>query len=249
MNRGLSKDGIMKKVMQMDKHDKTYEIVIEAINGMIREGTVKRGDRLPPERQLALDLGVSRTSIREALKTLEVIGLLERRHGGGTFIKDDFTNALERPVSLLLAFDKIERREIFELRTMVEAEMTFHAASRITDEEIGELRVLLDRMLSEEDESIRSQYDKKFHLTIAIASRNHIIQSFYKVINNLLDQFIEEIRYFVNLEDIDLVNVTHKRIFEAIERRDPKLAREAMDNHMKIVRTYFDRHLRDVGEN
>ena len=228
----------------MEKRDKTYEVVIEAINQMVRDGSVTRGDRLPPERQLAIDLGVSRTSIREALKTLEVIGLLERRHGGGTFIKDDFTNALERPVSLLLAFDRIEKNEILELRTMVEAEMTYYAAMRISDKEIENLKRILMHMIDEEDEKISTQYDKQFHFAIAKASQNHLIQSLYKVIYNLLDQFIGEIRYFVSLEDSELVDQTHIKIFEAIEAKDPDLARQAMGNHMKTVIEYFDKNMR-----
>jgi GntR family transcriptional repressor for pyruvate dehydrogenase complex len=228
----------------MEKRDKTYEVVIDAINKMVKDGAVTKGDRLPAERQLAIDLGVSRTSIREALKTLEVIGLLERRHGGGTFIKDDFTNALERPLSLLLAFDRIEMREILELRTMVEAEMTYHAAKQISDEEIEELRELLRLMLDTEDETISTQYDKQFHFAIAKASRNHIILSLFQVINNLLDEFIKEIRYIVSLDDNKLVDVAHINIFEAIEAKDPDRARKAMGDHMKIVNDYFKQEIK-----
>ncbi|MCD6434986.1 MAG: FadR family transcriptional regulator [Clostridiales bacterium] len=224
----------------MQTNEKTYEIVIETIKKMILEGTVAQGDRLPPERQLALDLKVSRTSIREALKTLEVIGLLERKHGGGTFIKNDFANALQKPLSLLLAFKQIEKREILELRTMIEAEMTYYAAMRITDSEIEELRQILNLMLEVGDEQISVQYDKQFHFAIAKASKNHIIQSFYQVIYDLLDQFIGEVRYYVALEDLKLVNVTHIKIFDAIAEKNPIKAKMAMTNHMNIVNKYFD---------
>jgi GntR family transcriptional repressor for pyruvate dehydrogenase complex len=99
-------------------------------------------------------------------------------------------------------------------------------------------------MLEEKSEKVSTIYDKQFHFAIARASQNHIIQSFYQVIYNLLDQFIEEIRYFVSLEDTELVDVTHVKIFEAIEARNPDLAKQAMSNHMKIVNNYFDKNMR-----
>ncbi len=229
----------------MEVNEKIYQKVIDAINQMISEGKVERGGKLPPERQLALDLGVSRTSIREALKTLEVIGLLERKHGGGTFIKEDLSDALVRPVSLLLAFDRIEKREILELRMMIESEMTYYAAQRITDDEIETLSDILVKMCEIQDELIRISYDKEFHFAIAKASRNHIIQNFYQAIYNLLDEFIGEIRYYVSLESQDLVNDTHQDIFDAIKQRDPMKAKEAMNRHMKIVNDYFEKNMKE----
>src|SRR6056297_4335974 len=104
------------------KNNKVYEQIIEQIRELIYEGELKKGDRLPSERQLKKDLGVSRASIREAFSALEMIGLIESRPGEGTFIKERFDDNLVDPLSLVLILNENVEEELLELRRVLEVD-------------------------------------------------------------------------------------------------------------------------------
>ena len=134
------------------KNTKVYEQVIIQIKDMIDKGTLKKGDKLPSERNLVEQLMVSRASIREALRALEVIGLIECRQGEGNYIKASFQDNLFEPLSIMFMLEGSNPEAIWELRKIMEVEAAGLAAKKITDEQLKELKAITQRFKNCEDE-------------------------------------------------------------------------------------------------
>src|SRR5690554_3631179 len=126
------------------KNTKVYEEVIEQIKFMITSGQLKKGEKLPPERELVEKFQVSRTSVREALRALQIIGLIESRQGGGNYIKDSFDDNLIEPLSMMFVLQNSRNSEILELRRVLEVETARLAAKNISDEELTRLKEIID---------------------------------------------------------------------------------------------------------
>ena len=219
------------------KNTKVYEQVIDQIKEMIKDGTLKKGDKLPSERDLVEQLGVSRASIREALRVLEIIGLLDCRQGEGNFIKHNFDNGLFEPLSVMFMLNESKPEEIFELRKVIEVETAALAAKRITEEELEELYKLIEEMKNSESEDDRTKIDKKFHYTIAYASRNFLILNILNTISTLMDSFIKNAREEILKKhyDNDIINSQHKSICDALSLHNPSEAAFAMRKHMELI--------------
>ena len=115
------------------KSEKVYKIIMKQIKDIVKSGELKRGDKLPSERELALRLNVSRTSVREAIKALETLGLVESKHGGGNYIKNDFEDILLEPLSIAFMLLGSNNSEILELRKVIEPEVASMAAKNIKE--------------------------------------------------------------------------------------------------------------------
>lgn len=223
------------------KNAKVYEQVIEQIKKMILDGTLKKGDKLPTERDLAEQLQVSRATVREALRALDVIGLVESRQGAGNYIKENFESNLFEPMSMMFMLEKGTPSEILEFRKVLESEAAVLAAERITNEEVRCLEELLHELKECTDEKESSIIDKKFHFTIAKASKNLLIINILEVISQLLDEFIKDSREkILAFEDNrSKLNEQHEMIYKAIENRDIELTRRAMLEHLKFIEDYI----------
>lgn len=223
------------------KSTKVYEQVIEQVKNMIIDGTLKKGDKLPSERELAEHLQVSRTSIREALRALQVIGLVECRQGEGNFIKQSFENNLFEPLSIMFMLQKSDTSEIIELRKIIEIETASIAAKKVTEEELNSMKFLIDVLKGSEDEEERVKADKKFHYTIAHASKNFLIVSILNAVSSLIDSFIKDARkkILADKENVDVLVKQHKDIYMALKERDPAKASEAMEKHLDFAGKYM----------
>src|SRR5919108_336556 len=126
------------------KSTRIYEEIVRQVKQMIAEGRLKSGDRLPPERDLAEMFVVSRTSVREALRALESLGLLEIRAGEGTFVREVSVESLIEPLALVMASQREAIAELFEARRLLEPGIAALAASRATPEEVSEMERILE---------------------------------------------------------------------------------------------------------
>ncbi len=117
------------------KNMKVYEQVVDQIKEMVRVGQIKKGDKLPTERVMAEELQVSRTSIREAMRALEVVGLIESRQGAGNYIREEFDDVLLEPLSIVFMLQNGTNKDIFELREVLELSTIFLSVMRISDED------------------------------------------------------------------------------------------------------------------
>ncbi len=228
------------------KNDKVYEQVIEQIKNLIYEGKLKRGDKLPSERDLRTQLGVSRASIREAFSALEMIGLIKSRPGEGTFIKTEFDNNLVTPLSLVLLLNENVAEELLELRRVLEVDCVRLAAERTTEEDIKEMKFYLDQLYQSsgyEQKSIES--DKAFHYTIARASGNKVLYYVMKSISEAMDFHIKNTRTKLVSKKETMMNFLeqHKRIFAAIKNNNPEKAMEEMKGHLDYVEKLVNKEI------
>ncbi|MCY6484589.1 FadR/GntR family transcriptional regulator [Clostridium aestuarii] len=219
------------------KNTKVYEQVIEQIKGMISDGTLKRGDKLPSERDLVQQLGVSRASIREALRALDIIGLIESRQGEGNFIRESFENGLVEPLSIMFMLNESKPKEIFELRKVMEIETAALAAKRISESELEVLKDLVNKMENSNDEEIKVKIDKKFHYTIAHASGNFVIFNILNTLSTLIDAFIKDARKEILRKDKNknTINTQHEAIYNALKEHNPGEAATVMRKHMELI--------------
>jgi GntR family transcriptional repressor for pyruvate dehydrogenase complex len=211
-----------------------YEEIIRQVKQMIAEGRLKSGDRLPPERDLAEKFVVSRTSLREALRALESLGLVEIRPGEGTFVRKVSVEALIQPLALIMASQREAIGELFEARRLLEPAIAALASGRATPEEIQEM----ERILDEQSKAIAAgntglAQDAAFHAAIGIAAHNRAITRIAHALMDLLTQSREESlntpgRPTRSHED-------HRRILAAIGRRDERAAELAMREHLQAV--------------
>jgi GntR family transcriptional repressor for pyruvate dehydrogenase complex len=216
------------------KSTRIYEEIVRQVKQMITEGRLKSGDQLPPERDLAEKFVVSRTSVREALRALESLGLIEIRPGEGTFVRKVSIDALVEPLALLLTSHREAIAELFEARRLLEPALAALAAARATRDEIQEM----ERILEEQAEEIAAgktglAQDAAFHTAIGAAAHNRAITRIAHAIMDLLTQSREEALNTPGRPTRS--HQDHRRILAAITARDERAARQAMLEHVEAV--------------
>lgn len=237
---------VMRKYYNEYKFNYNYEgnkvsnVVLEYLVKEIREGNLKKGDRLPSERDLQEQLSTSRNSIREVYKSLSTIGILEYKSNRGAFIRNQMEDWFNEPIQIIFKLSDITERDIFEFRKMLETEVAYLAAKRINDDEIGELKRYYQLMNNSEDEVEKAKYDKLFHYTINKASKNAIIQYSYNALTSIMELFTFNIRKEVEkYEPEGTVDKLHDNIYEAVIKRDSDKARMYMQQHMDMIIKHF----------
>lgn len=217
-----------------------YQQIVDQISRMIREGALRPGDRLPPERQLAEAFGVSRAAVREALSALSMSGLLEVRPGEGTFIRGAAPEGLIGPLATLLTVERDEAlgRELLEIRVALEAESSFLAARRWEPEDLAAIETALQAM-EEEHRSGRlgAAADWQFHYAIAAASGNGLLLQIMRMLSESMRESLEAYRRrLLRIPSMgERLLAEHRGILEAIRDRDAPLARERMRAHIEGV--------------
>ena len=174
------------------KNMKVYEQVVDQIKEMVRVGQIKKGDKLPTERVMAEELQVSRTSIREAMRALEVVGLIESRQGAGNYIREEFDDVLLEPLSIVFMLQNGTNKDIFELREVLELSTIFLSVMRISDEELKKLGELVERFKTSRDEEENVKIDSEFHSIIVKGANNVLITNLLEGVSELVDKFISE---------------------------------------------------------
>jgi GntR family transcriptional regulator, transcriptional repressor for pyruvate dehydrogenase complex len=213
-----------------------YEQIVKQIEDSIERGDLKEGDQLPAERELALQFGVSRTAVREAVKALREKGLVEAYPGRGTFITSETSN------SIRLTFDRMIKSgprdgtlHLVEVREILEPEIAALAAKRVTEENLNELReaiAIMDGAKTDPDSYIEADLD--FHLALAEAAANPLILSLIDSIVGVLRE--QRLSIFKVDGGPERGQYHHKRILEAVENHDSSGARDAMRAHLRQVR-------------
>jgi GntR family transcriptional regulator, transcriptional repressor for pyruvate dehydrogenase complex len=213
---------------------KLYEEVAKQIERLIVEGGLKPGDKLPPERELAEMFQVSRSSLRDAIRTLELTGLLEPRHGEGTVVCDLSADLLVNPLANMLTRKRELVAELLDVREMLEPPLAARAAAHASPEEIAYLEDILRR----QKEMVRRgelaiEEDSEFHYTIAMAAKNSVVQKVLDVLMDLLRTSRERSLQVEGRRQRSLAG--HRRILKAIRQRDSTAAESAMRRHLKEI--------------
>ena len=208
----------------------TADICRKMVSHLIR-GDWRSGERIPAERELCQKLGVGRASLREALKALEIMGMIETRLGDGTYVckRSDF---FSRPLLWAIASSsEAEANELVEARRLIEVELAGLAAERATAENVQQLGKYLDRMencIGSPLEFVQS--DIAFHLAIGQSAHNSILMNALHLIRNLLQQWISSSLSIEGVSEKALEQ--HKQIFLAIAKKNSSAARSAMEHHL-----------------
>lgn len=226
------------------KDVKVYQQVIEQIKGMIKSGDLQPGDRLPSERDLVEHLQVSRTSIREALSALQLIGLVESRHGEGNFIRAGLDLNFLEPLSVLFLLDRTPAAEVLQFRLLLEVESARLAATEAGPEQIAKIGAAveyLERCQQDEEQSIR--WDKELHYAIAEASGNRLLYNVVISISDLVDLSIEDSRAKILMDPAnrDTLHQQHKGVYAAIVAGKGDLAAQRMREHLEFVNLCMER--------
>ena len=217
---------------------KLAEQVAEQIMERIREQGVEPGTRLPSERELMSALKVGRSSVREAINGLAMLGVVEIRHGQGVFVAD--RSRIQGQGAIIAALAKGVTRELFEARRVVEPEAARLAAERRTDAELEEMRQTLDRHAERiAAGELAVEESVAFHLRIAEAAHNELLAGFVSSFSELLAErgpILEELPGFQEWE-----LQQHTSVFEPVRDADPELAAERMLAHLDAVVGYHER--------
>jgi GntR family transcriptional repressor for pyruvate dehydrogenase complex len=218
------------------KARKTYEQIIAYIRGAISSGRLRPGDRLPPETDLARSLGVSRPTVREALKVLESQNLLRSSTGptGGTFVEAidgaGVAEYLKDSISLLLDVDELTLEELWAVREDIEIRAVGMAAARRTEQDLEAMRRTIE---SDEYKDFDAYFpDITFHRAIANASRNRLLSLFMLSIHMTIRTLAER---YVLPEAKQVSQTQHRLLYEAILNQDEALARMRMKEHLQMA--------------
>lgn len=220
-------------VEPIPKVDLTEE-VIRRIKLLLVEGKIKPGSKLPPERELSEMLGISRPSLRQGLKALRMISVIESRRRHGTFVSDSTAEVLQEPLDFVMLLNAITIEELFEVRRVIEVELAGLAAVRGTNEELRAIKACISRQQADLDapEKFLAE-DIAFHMAIAAAAHNVLFGIFLESIARLLR---EQRRALLDTEDkLSKSYRDHVAIWEKLRVRDAVGARKMMLNHLERV--------------
>lgn len=225
------------------------ETIIDQIKEMILSGAMKKGQRLPPERELAEMLSVGRTSVREAIRALQYMGILEVRSGDGTFLSENLS-LLSDHFKTSFLIKQYSVMEMVEARKVIEVETVCLAAERSSEEERKNLLVLFEKSKEfKNDVSAFLNADFAFHIKIARMSHNSVLVEFVKAMRELtLEENLDVVKKPGQIQTA--INF-HKEIMDAIYAFDPVKARSVMLEHLEdieqTVREISQEALKDRG--
>lgn len=223
--------------------------IVSQIVDLISRDVLKPGERLPSERELCRQFGVGRSSLREALRSLTVMGILDGRVGDGTFVSNNNERYLEKALQWSLLLDRKKIQDLIETRLMLESQTAFLAAQRASSENIDEI----ERTLKGMEASIQQpekylEFDVQFHLTVAQATQNSILYNLLNMTRNYLQTWIKgslaeppipkaERRAILSVRE-------HQKILLTLQKRDAEEAHQAMTQHILsssvALQTHFE---------
>lgn len=219
---------------------KLYEEIAAQMIAQIHDGTLKPGDRLPSERTLAEKYGVSRTAIREALRSMEMMGCVESRVGEGTFIKSPSLSNIVDPFSMVMSRNGKLDTDLIEVRLILETEVAAMAAQRRTEAQLDALKQSIDDMRADiEGGGNGVASDDRFHSILVEACGNEAMSVMLNMCAGLLSRTRPITQSIKGVPKIALKD--HAAICAAVEAQDERLARKLMKTHLNRALRYLNR--------
>ncbi len=210
----------------------TRDRVVDHVRRLLERGGLKAGDRLPSERDLALELGVSRPSVRSGLEALEAMGVVVSRRGAGTFIADGPPTLGAEPLSLLATLHGFTPNEMFEARRVLEVGVAGLAAEHAPPEHLATLAEEVTEMFASVDDPVAFLlHDVRFHRAVAAGCGNRVLAALMEMV---AAQFYELRKETVSLaRDLRDSAEMHRRVYRAVRAHDVEAARTAMTEHLQ----------------
>lgn len=224
------------------------DMVVEQIKEMIADGTLKLGERIPSETDLANQLSVGRTTVREAIKALCVIGVLSRTNAG-TFVSNDISIINSEPLTYKLLIQNDTRSEVYEARWSLEGEIAALAAKRASEDDILQLENAIKQSqlaIDNEDHDAYFKADMDFHIGMADAAGNSVLFELYSVVYEIMLRSYDKTYRLIDQKDFQNWGVNnHIALLEAIKAKDSELARLLARKPMAEVTEKLSNALRD----
>ncbi|ABX41690.1 FadR/GntR family transcriptional regulator [Lachnoclostridium phytofermentans] len=215
---------------------KSYSKVIDYIKHQIMAGQLRIGDKLPAERELSEALGVSRNSVREAVRTLDIMGVISSQHGAGNYVQGNFENNLVESMSMMFLLNQINYEQISQLRLGLEMQALMLSIDNITEPELKQMEQIISQLenVTEENNVI---LDKKLHYSIAVASGNVLILNILQALSTIVDQFIVDLRREILSSEDSKAGLceAHKGMVRSLLTKDKELGRKSVYKHFALI--------------
>ncbi len=227
--------------------ERAFNGILEQIIDNIQKGNLKAGDALPAERTMAETMKVSRSAVREALRALELLGIIEAVPGGGNYVTSDLDTWLIGPLTILFRLNNGYVRQNQQLRAALERENAILAAKKCTPLDAAELWMILARLDAAENEKDRGSLDKELHTKIGKIADNPMIYSVLAAADQLTDNIISGTRDYImrKNQSASVVDEQHHRLVEAIINGNAEEAGNRMSEHMDTVEEYMEQMLEE----
>jgi GntR family transcriptional repressor for pyruvate dehydrogenase complex len=216
--------------------------IVEKFRKAIGDGALRIGDKLPPERELCVQLGVSRTSLREAIRMLRAYGVLEATQGGGTYVTDKFSENIFEFLGFGTSLDKKNFLHLLHVRDIIESGAVEKAASSANEAALERLESLVESLENESDTTKLGLLDATFHETIIEMAGNPILTAFYRMIFKMLMQGTSRVIALPSARAIAMKD--HRNIFKALKSGDSRKCKSLIRKHMqattKLIETYLN---------
>jgi GntR family transcriptional repressor for pyruvate dehydrogenase complex len=223
------------------------ELVVERIKELLARGELRAGSRLPPERELAEMLNISRPSLRTALKALSVMGIIRAKPGAGTYIAESLPEVFTEPMHFMTLINNTSVEELFEARRIIEAGLAELAAERasaddvqLLNKEIGGMRETID------DPENFLKHDVRFHQVMAHAANNKLMSGVMDTIAQLL--FHIRRQTIAHASDLEEAIEWHQKIVDAIRKHEPRRAKDMLSGHLRSAQDAWTRENKSEDE-
>lgn len=216
---------------------KVYENVLGYIKQQILNGELQKGDKLPPERELAEELKVGRNSVREALRVLDIMGVITSTQGAGNYLSCNYKKNLVESMTMMFLLEQIDYQQLSELREAIEIKAAALAADKISMEQVEELQNIVSELGSSSDEAYCAELDKRLHYIIGMAAHNVLIFEILEALSNVIDIFICNLRgkILLNPSSRERLQQIHEDIVAGLRSRDKTQIVAAFEEHFRLI--------------
>lgn len=230
------------KNMQDNAKEKPYQLVIDLVKEEVLHGNLRPGNRLPGERELAEQLGISRNSVREGLRILENMGVTSSQHGAGHYIALNFDESMTEMLSLIYTMKGMGRDDLNQFRYCLEREAMHLAVDYASEQQKIMIGKHLEALLAAETEKDRYEHDMALHMTLIEASRNDYLITTYRALTNVIEDYIPVLRGKIieGMKSNHKLEDTHRMLVMGVVNSDLRTGLEGLSRHFEYIRQFKD---------
>ena len=220
----------------MAREEKAYARVIEKVKKMILSGELKPGEKLPPEREFAEKLEVSRNSVREAIRIMDMMGIVSSQQGSGNYVTCEFQKSITETMAMMFAMDQVNDKQISQVRYSLEVLAFTLALDRVREEDLAKMEECVEKLDKNGDSKNNATLDKIIHYTLARASGNQLLIDILEACSGVFDIFIEDMRYGIlkNENRKTELNECHRHLVDALREGDREKGLQALKWHFEM---------------
>ena len=221
----------------MAREEKAYARVIEKVKKMILSGELKPGEKLPPEREFAEKLEVSRNSVREAIRIMDLMGIVSSQQGSGNYVTCEFQKSITETMAMMFAMDQVNDKQISQVRYSLEVLAFTLALDRVREEDLAKMEECVEKLDKNGDSKNNATLDKIIHYTLARASGNQLLIDILEACSGVFDILIEDMRYGIlkNENRKTELNECHRHLVDALREGDREKGLQALKWHFEMI--------------